>query len=158
MSACRGEFLCRASSMPWQLAHEAGKVGPDTQRIKKSWQVRINSGQVNLSLSLPQGQAENVFFVVPWIDYLQSNISPMPESTQILQADLCFVKRCSCVVFSKKQGEKSLTHMPKCISFPLPLCNVDPLINVDHSSGTMVISCLANIMQGELRGEVGREL
>ena len=76
----------------------------------------------------------------------------MPESTQILQADLCFVKRFSFVVFSKKQGEKTLTHRPNILSFPLPLCNVDPLINVDHSFGTMVTSCLANIVQGEWGG------
>ena len=36
--------------------------GETAHRRKKSGQVRINSGQVDLSRSLPQGQAENLIF------------------------------------------------------------------------------------------------
>ena len=39
--------------------------GETAHRRKKSGQVRINSEQVDLSRSLPQGQAEHFFFVAP---------------------------------------------------------------------------------------------
>ena len=49
--------------------------------------------------------------------------SSMSESTQTSQADLCDVKRCSCVVFSLKAGRKDLTNRHKSLPHPpLPLC------------------------------------
>ena len=44
------------------VVHKKAKMA---HRRKKSWQVRINSGQVDLSCSLPHGQAENFFFIMP---------------------------------------------------------------------------------------------
>ena len=38
------------------------------------------------------------------------------ESTQASRADLCYVKRCSCVVFSLQAGKKDLTNTPKVFS------------------------------------------
>ena len=103
----------------------------------------------------------------------------MSESTQTLQADLCYMKRCSCVVFSLQAGRKDLTHRPK-VLLPSPppaqTQNVGqtqnhhsaeksqmlfakftpaPLINVDHSFrlfGNVVISCLANIVHWKGKG------
>ena len=40
----------------------------------------------------------------------------MLESTRTLQADLCYVKRCSCVVFCLQAGRKHLTNRPKVLS------------------------------------------
>ena len=89
------ELLCGASRSPWQLACRASKADSKNLHIywlhttifwayqskmiafcrtnkgeiahirKKSGQVRINSRQVDLSRSLPQGQAEDFFFIEP---------------------------------------------------------------------------------------------
>ena len=65
------------------------------------------------------------------IDWLQATIalvpfqvkfSSMSESSQTLQADLCYVKRCSCVVFSLKAGRKDLTNRHESLRPPLSLC------------------------------------
>ena len=113
------EFLCGASRSPWQLARRASKVEPETylvtshynisslsedfcllafvvhskgetaHRRKKSGQVRINSGQVDLSHSLPQGQAEKLFFVAPWVNTVRSLWGPLsiklPSKATILK-------------------------------------------------------------------------
>ena len=42
--------------------------------------------------------------------WAQVRFSSMPESAQTSQADLCDVKRCSCVVFSLKAERKDLTN------------------------------------------------
>ena len=53
----------------------------------------------------------------------QVKFSSTSESIQTLQADLCYVKRCSCVVFSLKVRRKDLTNMHKSQPPPpLPLC------------------------------------
>ena len=46
--------------------------------------------------------------------------SSMPESTQTLQADLCYVKRCSCVVFFLKPQRKDLTNRHESLPPPPP--------------------------------------
>ena len=51
--------------------------GESAHRRKKSGQVRINSGQVDLSHSLPQGQAEKLFFVAPWVNTVRSLWGPL---------------------------------------------------------------------------------
>ena len=51
----------------------------------------------------------------------------MSESSQTSQANLCHVKRCSCVGFSLKAGRKDLTNRPKVLSpQPKPLPTPPP--------------------------------
>ena len=85
------KFLCWSSRSPCQLACQASKVEPDlvtshcnisslsednclllftvgrngTQKKKEIWASRINSRQVDLSHSLPQGEAKHFFFTEP---------------------------------------------------------------------------------------------
>ena len=44
----------------------------------------------------------------------------LSESTQISRADLCDLKRCSCVVFFLKAGRKDLTNRPEVLFQPPP--------------------------------------
>ena len=46
--------------------------------------------------------------------------SSMSESTQTLQANLCYVKRCSCVVFSLKARRKDLINRHESLPPPHP--------------------------------------
>ena len=56
-----GFFKLRRRRLPFVIHSEREMA----HGRKKSGQVRINSGQVDLSCSLPQRQAENLFFIAP---------------------------------------------------------------------------------------------
>ena len=51
----------------------------------------------------------------------------MSESTQTSEADLCDVKRCSCVVFALKPQRKDLTNRHKSLPHPSPLSPCAPV-------------------------------
>ena len=51
--------------------------GETAHRNKKSGRVRIDSRQVDLSRSLPQGHAESFFFVAPWYNEVVVAFSPV---------------------------------------------------------------------------------
>ena len=65
-----------------------------------------------LTYSLPFEWLQATITLVPF----RVKFSSMSEFTQTLQADLCDVKRCSCVVFSLKAWRKDLTNRPKVLS------------------------------------------
>ena len=61
----------------------------------------------------------------------------MSESTQTSQADLCDVKRCSCVVFSLKPLRKDLTNRHKSLPLPHP----PPSVPADYVKRILAVFC-----------------
>ena len=83
--------------------------------LKQQWRVEWSVGW-----SVPQQRnwmvagSSSVRFSVEFLS--------MSESTQTLQANPSFVKRCSCVVLSLQEGRKDLTHRHPTLSLFLSLC------------------------------------
>ena len=77
-------------------------------RKKKAWQVRINSGQVDLSHSLPQGQAENFFFVLPCTHKVTNNVSWLSNA---VAHDISYTRKTSiCLSVSNLQLDHNASH------------------------------------------------
>ena len=87
--------------------------------IKNSWSA---SQDCHFQASFMHKRIEWLWATIALVPFWVK-FSSMSESTQTSQADLCYVKRCSCVFFFLKARRKDLTYRHESLlPPPLPLC------------------------------------